>query len=63
MILVGCDVHTRIQQIALVHFATGELIKRRLDYENGEAEKVSLAQHAFLKAGAKMHSLHCQYDL
>jgi len=37
MIIIGCDFHTRYQQIALVDDSTGELSERRLDHENGEA--------------------------
>ena len=39
MIIVGCDFHTRFQQIAMLDPATGEVIERRLEHENGEAEK------------------------
>ena len=39
MIIVGCDFHTRFQQIAMLEPTTGELIERRLEHENGEAEK------------------------
>ena len=37
MKIVGCDLHTRYQQIALLDQETGELIERRLEHENGEA--------------------------
>jgi len=37
MILVGCDFHSRYQQIACVDTETGDLIERRLEHENGEA--------------------------
>jgi transposase len=37
MILVGCDFHSRYQQIACVDTDTGDLIERRLEHENGEA--------------------------
>jgi len=38
MLIIGCDFHTRYQQIAMAEDATGELIvERRLDHENGEA--------------------------
>jgi hypothetical protein len=30
MFIVGCDLHTRYQQIAMLDQATGELIERRL---------------------------------
>ena len=39
MIIVGCDFHTRFQQIAMLNPTTGELLERRLEHENGEAEK------------------------
>jgi len=39
MIIVGCDFHARFQQIAMLEPTTGELIERRLEHENGEAEK------------------------
>ena len=37
MLIIGCDFHTRYQQIALMDDATGELAERRLDHQNGEA--------------------------
>jgi transposase len=37
MLIIGCDFHTRYQQIAMLDTDTGELIKRRLDHESGEA--------------------------
>ena len=38
MLIIGCDFHTRYQQIAMAEDATGELIlERRLEHENGEA--------------------------
>jgi hypothetical protein len=38
MKIIGCDFHTRYQQIAMLDEATGELIERRLDHESGEAQ-------------------------
>ena len=38
MLIIGCDFHTRYQQIAMLDESTGELIERRLDHESGEAE-------------------------
>jgi len=38
MKIIGCDFHTRYQQIAMMDEATGELIERRLDHESGEAQ-------------------------
>ncbi len=35
---MGCDFHTRNQQIAMANDETGELlVERRLDHESGEA--------------------------
>ena len=42
MKIIGCDFHTRYQQIAMLDQATGELIERRLEHESGEA-------HAFYR--------------
>jgi hypothetical protein len=39
MFIIGCDFHSRFQQIAMLDPATGEVIKRRLEHENGEAKK------------------------
>jgi hypothetical protein len=37
MMIIGCDLHTRYQQIAMLDTETGELVQRRLEHENGEA--------------------------
>jgi len=37
MLIIGCDFHTRYQQIAMLDTPTGELTERRLDHESGEA--------------------------
>ncbi len=43
MIIIGCDFHTRYQQIAMADDETGELLlERRLDHQRGEA-------HAFYR--------------
>lgn len=39
MIIIGCDFHTRFQQIAMLDATTGEVVERRLEHENGEADK------------------------
>jgi transposase len=39
MIIMGCDVHTRFQQIAMLDPTTGKIVERRLEHETGEAEK------------------------
>jgi transposase len=38
MKIIGCDFHTRYQQIAMLDDVTGELTERRLEHESGEAE-------------------------
>jgi len=37
MLIIGCDFHTRYQQIAMLDEATGEMVERRLEHESGEA--------------------------
>lgn len=39
MIIIGCAFHTCFQQIAMLDPATGENIERRLELEDGDAEK------------------------
>jgi len=39
MKIVGCDLHTRYQQIAMLDDETGELVERRLEHANGEAKE------------------------
>lgn len=39
MFIIGCDFHSRFQQIAMLNPETGEIIERRLEHENGEARK------------------------
>jgi transposase len=38
MKIVGCDLHTRYQQIAMLNEETGELVERRLDHAAGEVQ-------------------------
>jgi transposase len=39
MLIIGCDFHTRYQQIAMADESTGELLlERRLDHASGEAQ-------------------------
>jgi transposase len=38
MKIVGCDLHTRYQQIAMLDDETGELVERRLEHASGEAK-------------------------
>ena len=37
MKIVGCDLHTRYQQVAMLGTETGELLERRLEHASGEA--------------------------
>jgi transposase len=37
MMIIGCDLHTRYQQVAMLDTDTGELVERRLEHESGEA--------------------------
>jgi hypothetical protein len=48
MKIVGCDLHTRYQQIAMLDEKAGELVERRLEHANGEAREfyTSLARPA-----------------
>ena len=39
MIIIGCDFHTRFEQIAMVDTKTGEVEEKRLEHENGEAKR------------------------
>jgi len=40
MLIVGCDFHTRFQQIAMVDTTTGEIVERRLEHKTGESREV-----------------------
>jgi hypothetical protein len=37
MKIVGCDLHTRYQQIAMLDQETGDLVERRLEHASGDA--------------------------
>lgn len=38
MMIIGCDFHTRTEQIAMLDTETGEVTERRLEHESGEAK-------------------------
>jgi transposase len=38
MFIIGCDLHTRYQQIAMLDTTTGEVVTRRLEHGNGEVQ-------------------------
>ena len=39
MIIIGCDWHVRFEQIALLDTETGVVVEKRLEHENGEAQR------------------------
>ena len=39
MLIIGCDFHSRFQQIARLETETGEVVEQRLEHENGEAKR------------------------
>ena len=51
MKIVGCDLHTRYQQIAMLDDETGELVERRLEHESGEARAFYAALVAPVRVG------------
>jgi len=51
MKIVGCDLHTRYQQIAMLDQETGELIERRLEHESGEARAFYAALSSPVRVG------------
>jgi len=50
MLIIGCDLHPRYQQIARLDTETGEIVERRLEHENGEARGFYVS----LSAGARV---------
>ncbi len=53
MKIIGCDLHTRYQQIAMLDQETGELIERRLEHANGEARAFYAALAAPVRIGVE----------
>src|SRR5260370_28515425 len=51
MKIVGCDLHTRYQQVAMLDAETGELVERRLEHENGEARAFYAALSSPVRVG------------
>ena len=39
MVIIGCDLHSRYQVIAMLETESGEITTRRLEHEGGEAER------------------------
>ena len=51
MKIVGCDLHTCYQQVAMLDEETGELVERRLEHESGEARAFYAALAAAVRVG------------
>lgn len=51
MKIVGCDLHTRYQQVAMLDGETGELSERHLEHENGEARRFYAALSSPVRVG------------
>ena len=51
MMIIGCDLHTRYQQIAMLDMETGEEVQRRLEHENGEARAFYSALQGPVRVG------------
>jgi transposase len=50
MLIIGCDLHTRNQQVAMLDTERGEIVERRLEHGSGEARKF----YASLPRGARV---------
>ena len=53
MKIVGCDLHTRYQQIAMLDTETGELSERRLEHANGEARAFYASLQGEVRVGVE----------
>ena len=51
MMIIGCDLHTRYQQIAMLDTETGEEVERRLEHESGEARAFYSALQGPVRVG------------
>jgi transposase len=51
MMIIGCDLHTRYQQIAMVDTDTGEMVESRLEHANGEARAFYAALQSPVRVG------------
>ncbi len=49
--IIGCDLHTRFQQIAMLDTETGEIVERRVEHETGEAQRFYAALPAPARVG------------
>jgi len=62
MKIVGCDLQTRYQQIAMLDNETGELIERRLEHASGEAKEFYTSLKGPVRVGieATGHTRWCE---
>ena len=60
MLIVGCDFHTRFQQIAMLDPATGEILERRLEHEGGEAREFYSSLPGPARVGVEA-TIHAQW--
>ncbi len=51
MMIIGCDLHTRYQQVAMLDTESGELVERRLEHESGEARTFYAALAGRVRVG------------
>jgi transposase len=51
MMIIGCDLHTRLQQIAMLDTESGETVERRLEHATGEAQRWYAALPAPARVG------------
>lgn len=51
MWIIGCDLHTRYQQVAMMNTATGETIERRLDHEGDQVRCLYAALQPPVRVG------------
>ena len=58
MKIVGCDLHTRYQQIAMLDEETGELIERRLEHASGEAKEFYTQLTGAVRVGIEATGTH-----
>ena len=49
--IIGCDLHTRYKQVAMLDIETGEEVERRLEHENGQARAFYAALQGPVRVG------------
>lgn len=52
MLIIGCDFHSRFQQIAMADTETGELIERRLEHKRNR--RPSLTNRKWTRRGTEI---------